>query len=176
MLLVRMVHTEGVMSRFCAVLGSILLLSGLWFGFQSYSHKTTALHEFLTLYPDMEKGGLHREKFTSVEELKAAMDMALKEKPNQPVLLDFYADWCVSCKEMEAKTLNQPQVAQVVDMSRFFQIDVTANTPEQQALLKEYGLYGPPGIFVVKADGQHSEALLGFVEADEFVEWVRRHS
>ncbi|MBS4944300.1 MAG: thioredoxin family protein, partial [Neisseria mucosa] len=94
---------------------------------------------------------------------------------SKPVLIDFYADWCVSCKEMAAYTLNQPQVHEAVDMQRFFQIDVTANTPDHQALLKEYGLFGPPGVFVVRADGSHSEPLLGFVKPDAFIEWYRQN-
>lgn len=172
MLLARVMYTQGAMRKVCAVLGGVMLAGGLWFGFQSYQNQTTALHEFLTLHPPVEKGHVFGEKFTDIGELKAAMEMALKEKPDEPVLLDFYADWCVSCKEMEARTLNQPKVHKAVDMSRFFQADVTANTPEHQALLKEYGLYGPPGVFVLKGDGSRSEALLGFVKADEFIEWV----
>ena len=113
--------------------------------------------------------------FTDVAALKVAMADALKEYPDKPVILDFYADWCISCKEMAAYTLNQPEVHQAVDMGRFFQIDVTANTPDHQALLKEYGLFGPPGVFVVRADGSHSEPLLGFVKADKFIEWYERN-
>lgn len=76
---------------------------------------------------------------------------------------------------MAVYTLNQPEVHQAVDMERFFQIDVTANTPEHQALLKEYGLFGPPGVFVVRADGSRSEPLLGFVKADKFIEWYEQN-
>ena len=61
-------------------------------------------------------------------------------------------------------------------MNRFFQADVTANTADHQALLKEYGLFGPPGVFVVKADGSHGEALLGFVQPDAFIEWYRQNA
>ena len=99
----------------------------------------------------------------------------MQQNPDRPVVLDFYADWCISCKEMAAYTLNRPEVQQVVDMNRFFQIDVTANTPEHQALLKEYGLFGPPGIFILRADGSRSEALLGFAKPDAFIRWYREN-
>ena len=79
-------------------------------------------------------------------------------------------------QRVAAYTLNQPEVHDAVDMNRFFQIDVTANTPEQQALLKEYGLFGPPGVFVLHADGRRSEALLGFVKPAAFVEWYRQNA
>ena len=112
--------------------------------------------------------------YTSVTELKTAMQAALQADPNTPVLLDFYADWCVSCKEMAAYTLNQADVAAAVPMYRLFTMDVTQNTAEHQAFLKEYGLFGPPGMFEVKADGSRSEALLGFVKPQAFIEWYQQ--
>lgn len=176
-LLVRAGKQTGRLKSVAMVLGFLLLIGGAWFGWQSYQRQTTALHHFLTLTPPSEAGQSsdHGIMFTDVAELKAAMNAALKADPSKPVLLDFYADWCVSCKEMAAYTLNQPQVHEVVDMQRFFQIDVTANTAEHQALLKEYGLFGPPGVFVIRADGTRSEALLGFVKPEAFIEWYRQN-
>ena len=177
MLLAKSGKQKGRLKTVAAVLGFLLLIGGSWFGWQSFNKQTTALHHFLTLVPPSEAGQEtdHGKMFTNVRELKAAMDAALKADPSKPVLIDFYADWCVSCKEMAAYTLNQPQVHEAVDMQRFFQIDVTANTPDHQALLKEYGLFGPPGVFVVRADGSHSEPLLGFVKPDAFIEWYRKN-
>ncbi|QEY23113.1 protein-disulfide reductase DsbD [Neisseria animalis] len=176
-LLVSAGKQQGRLKSFAMLLGFLLLIGGAWFGWQSANRQTTALHHFLTLIPPQEAGEHtdHGKVFTDVAALKAAMNEALQSNPGQPVLLDFYADWCVSCKEMAAYTLNQPQVHEAIDMSRFFQIDVTANTPEHQALLREYGLFGPPGVFVVRADGSRSEALLGFVKPDAFIEWYRQN-
>ena len=155
------------------LLSSALLAGGLWFGWQSNRGESTALHNFLTLHPAQATSPGHHH-YSSVTELKAAIAAALKAEPNTPVLLDFYADWCVSCKEMNAYTLNQPEVAAAVPMQRFFTVDVTANSPEHQALLKEYGLFGPPGIFVLKADGNRSDALLGYVKPQAFIEWYQQ--
>lgn len=167
----------GRLKNTAAVLGFLLLIGGAWFGWQSVHRQTTALHHFLTLTPPAADGSIthHGKMFTDTAELKAAMEAALKADPGKPVLLDFYADWCVSCKEMAAYTFNQPQVHEAVDMERLFQIDVTANTADHQALLKEYGLFGPPGLFVIRADGTRSEALLGFVKPDAFIEWYRQN-
>ncbi|STZ76187.1 protein-disulfide reductase DsbD [Bergeriella denitrificans] len=169
---------KGRLKNAAMLLGFLLLIGGAWFGWQSSQRQTTALHHFLTLIPPAASGqeSGHGQMFTDPAALKAAMEAALKADPTQPVLLDFYADWCVSCKEMAAYTLNQPQVHEAVDMARFFQIDVTANTPEHQALLREYGLFGPPGVFVVRADGSRSEPLLGFVKPDAFIEWYRQNA
>lgn len=177
MLLLKSGSQKGRLKTAAAVLGFLLLIGGAWFGWQSANRQTTALHHFLTLTPPSEAGQAdgHGKMFTDVAELKAAMDAALQADPAKPVLLDFYADWCISCKEMAAYTLNQPQVHEVVDMERFFQIDVTANTPEHRALLKEYGLFGPPGVFVIRADGSRSEPLLGFAKPDAFIEWYRQN-
>lgn len=175
LLFYHMPKQKGRLKIIGLVSATALLLGGLWFGFQSLNRQTTALHHFLTLTPPSEQHGGYGHSFTDVSRLKAAMQQALTENPNQPVLLDFYADWCVSCKEMAAYTLNQPAVHEAVDMNRFFKIDVTANTPEHQALLKEYGLFGPPGIFAVHADGRRSEPLLGFVKPEAFIDWYRQN-
>ncbi|MDO5640617.1 MAG: protein-disulfide reductase DsbD [Neisseria sp.] len=176
MLLAKLPKLSGRLKSVSLILGVLLLAGGAWFAWQSANRQTTTLHHFLTLTPpSAAKAGLaYGHTFSDVGELKAAMQAALAENPAAPVLLDFYADWCISCKEMAAYTLNQPEVHEAVDMNRFFKIDVTANTPEHQALLKEYGLFGPPGIFVIYADGTRSEALLGFVKPDVFVEWYRQ--
>ena len=178
LLLAQVPKTAGRLKSVCLFLGAALLLGGTWFAWQSSQQQTTTLHRFLTLTPPaaMAEAGSHGHVYTDVGELKAAMQAALAADPSRPVLLDFYADWCISCKEMAAYTLNQPEVHDAVDMNRFFQIDVTANTPEQQALLKEYGLFGPPGVFVLHADGRRSEALLGFVKPAAFVEWYRQNA
>ena len=178
MLLAKLPKLAGRLKTFSLVLGVLLLAGGAWFAYQSANKQTTTLHHFLTLTPPAPAGEEHGygHTFTDVAELKAAMQAALAENPNASVMLDFYADWCISCKEMAAYTLNQPSVHEAVDMNRFFTIDVTANTPDHQALLKEYGLFGPPGIFVIRADGSRSDALLGFVKPDAFIEWYRQHA
>ena len=94
----------------------------------------------------------------------------------KPVVLDFYADWCASCKEMEHKTFSRPEVQAAVPPDRVFKIDLTDNTPEQRALLQEYGLPGPPGIFVIHPDGRRSSPLIGFTEPAAFIEWYRQQA
>ncbi|MDO4998071.1 MAG: protein-disulfide reductase DsbD [Neisseria sp.] len=167
-------NLAGKSKSIALALGIALLALATWFGTQSVRQQNTAIHRFLNVYQASEQA--EHARFTSVAELKTAMDAALKADPNTPVLLDFYADWCVSCKEMEAYTLNQSEVKTAVPMQRFFTLDVTANTPEHQAILKEFGLFGPPGIFVIHADGTRSDALLGFVKPAEFIQWYQQNA
>lgn len=103
----------------------------------------------------------------------AELDAALSEAKNQgkSAMLDFYADWCVSCKEMESFTFSDDKVQQRLNQMMLLQVDITANTDEQQALLKRFALVGPPAILFFKQDGQEQRNLrvVGFMKADPFM-------
>ena len=150
-------------------LGSLLLTVGVFFAVQSVRMQPTFLHQALTVFPPQQTA--HR-VFTAPQQLNSAMQQALAS--GKPVVLDFYADWCASCKEMEHKTFSRPEVQAAVPPDRVFKIDLTDNTPEQRALLQEYGLPGPPGIFVIHPDGRRSSPLIGFTEPAAFIEWYRQ--
>jgi thioredoxin:protein disulfide reductase len=90
---------------------------------------------------------------------------------DRPVMLDFYADWCVSCKEMERYTFADPAVRGKMAGFTLLKADVTANTPEDKALLARFGLYGPPGIIFFAPGGKEIAGLrvVGFQEAASFL-------
>ncbi|MBF2759106.1 MAG: protein-disulfide reductase DsbD [Ectothiorhodospiraceae bacterium AqS1] len=94
----------------------------------------------------------------------------------QTTMLDFYADWCVSCKEMERFTFSDAQVQASLGGMRILQTDVTANDERDQALLKRFELFGPPAILFFDPDGRERRELrvVGFMSAEEFGEIVDR--
>lgn len=151
--------------------GGVLVVSGVFFAVQSTRLQPTFLHHVLSLFPPRTADVIPHRVFTDPAALQVAMNEALQD--GQPVLLDFYADWCVSCRQMEAQTFNRPQVQAVVPLDRLFQIDMTDTDAAHQAMLKEYGLFGPPGLFVLYPDGRRSDALIGFADAQTFIEWYR---
>ncbi len=91
-------------------------------------------------------------------------------------MLDFYADWCVSCKEMERFTFADPAVAARMKQLVLLQADVTANSEADKALLKRFGLFGPPGIIFFDAKGKELLDLrvVGFQPADKFLPTLER--
>jgi thioredoxin:protein disulfide reductase len=93
------------------------------------------------------------------------------KSPGKPVMLDFYADWCVSCKEMERFTFTDPKVRAELDQMLLLQVDVTANNAHDRALLKRFSLFGPPGIVFFDADGREIKGLrvIGYQNAERFV-------
>ena len=114
--------------------------------------------------------GLTFQVLTTSEQL----DLALKnaKTQNKLVFLDFYADWCVTCKEMEVLTFSDPSVVEKLKAYELIQVDVTKNTVNQQAILKRYGLFGPPTILFFDRDGQErsSQRVIGFMKAQRFLE------
>jgi thiol:disulfide interchange protein DsbD len=100
----------------------------------------------------------------------AELDAKLKQ-PGKPVMLDFYADWCVSCKEMDAFTFSDQRVRAELDTMLLLQVDVTANNDEHKALLKRFSLFGPPGIIFFDAEGREVKGLrvIGYQNAERFL-------
>jgi len=111
------------------------------------------------------------EKITSIEEL----DAILAENKGKCVMVDFYADWCTSCKELEEKTFSDGTVKTAMDAYVLVQVDVTANDGASKAISKKYGIFGPPAILFFNEKGQQIEdsSIVGFKEPKEFLDHLR---
>jgi len=105
-------------------------------------------------------------RVASLAELEAQL-----RSPGKAVMLDFYADWCVSCKEMEAFTFSDDKVRAQLDRMLLLQVDVTANSEADRALLKRFALFGPPGIIFFDAQGREIRGLrvIGYQDAARFL-------
>ncbi|HET8849881.1 MAG TPA: protein-disulfide reductase DsbD [Marinobacter sp.] len=94
----------------------------------------------------------------------------------RPVMLDFYADWCISCKVMERNVFSRPEVIQALAPFTLLQIDMTDNTRAHQAMLDELGLFGPPAILFYNADGaeQTDARVLGEMDREQFLNHLNK--
>jgi len=103
-------------------------------------------------------------------------EVAAAAAAGRPVMLDFYADWCISCKEFEKYTFSQPQVIAALGDAVTLQADVTANDEHDQALLKRFSLIGPPGIIFYDTAGNELSAhrVVGFMPPEAFAAHVQR--
>jgi thiol:disulfide interchange protein DsbD len=126
-------------------------------------------------------GGAGTEEHVAFRRIKTAADLdralAAARAAGRPVMLDFYADWCVSCKEMERYTFSDPAVAKEMARFELLQADVTANDVEDQALMQgRFGIPGPPAILFFDRDGRELRAyrVVGFKPAAEFADQLRR--
>lgn len=115
--------------------------------------------------------GVAFQRVRSIAELDAAIAASTK-----PVMLDFYADWCVSCHEMERFTFTDPVVAERMSRMTLLQADVTANNTDDRALLKRFRLFGPPGIMFFDDQGQVRDTprVIGFQNATKFAESLQQ--
>jgi thiol:disulfide interchange protein DsbD len=101
----------------------------------------------------------------------AELDRAVQQAQGKYVMLDFYADWCVACKEFEQYTFADPRVKKMLENAVLLQADVTQNSPDDAALLARFGLYGPPGIIFFDPQGNKISAasVVGYQAADKFL-------
>jgi len=108
----------------------------------------------------------------------AELDRVLAEAKSSgtPLLLDWYADWCISCKVIEHKVLNDAQVVERLKGYRLIRFDITASNAEQRALLDRYKLFGPPALMFFGKDGveRADVRVIGEISAPDFAERVSK--
>ncbi len=120
-----------------------------------------------------EHRGLEFRRIKTVDDLDRVLAQASSQ--GQTAMLDFYADWCISCLEMENYTFTDATVQTALSGTMLLQADVTANDEEDQALLKRFGVFGPPTIVFFGKDGlqRNGYEVVGYMKAKEFAAHVR---
>jgi len=146
--------------------GVMLVALAVWVAMPIFTSSKTSSNEAIHQL----ESGLVFQRVTNSAQLNALLNQA-KQK-GQPVLLDFYADWCVTCKEMELLTFSNEKVKAALSTYQLIQVDVTKNTVEHQRILKQYALFGPPAILFFDANGDEKIArrVIGFMKAERFLE------
>ena len=138
------------------------------FGLVQVAGVATGGHDALAPLSHL-SGGVHKVDFKRVKSI-AELEAVLAQAKGKTVMLDFYADWCVSCKEMEKLTFSDPRVQAHFANMLLLQADVTANNEDDKALLKHFRLFGPPGIIFFDRQGQEIPGgrVIGYQDAEKF--------
>ena len=165
--------TMGKCSGFLVMIYSLGLLLSSFDGSNSFSRPFSNF-----LYSEESKferstHDLPFQKIKSVDDLEKEIKIANKLGKN--VILDFYADWCVSCVEMEKYTFSDKKVQNILSNTVWLQADVTANDKTDQALLKRFGVFGPPTIIFFDINGlqRHGYEIVGFMKAGNFAKHAK---
>jgi thiol:disulfide interchange protein DsbD len=163
-------HSSG-WTRFWKGLGVLMLLAGMAMLAGVLGGSRDPLHP-LNFLAGAKAGEVTAPAFQNVKSV-ADLDDRLSQagKQGRRVMLDFYADWCVSCKEMEKFTFTDDRVRSRLDGLTLLRANVTANDEDDKALMKRFGLFGPPGIIFFGRDGREIEGVrvVGYQPADEFL-------
>lgn len=150
-------------------LGLVMLVYGIVLIVAAANGSGTVLRPFTKEANQVSAEVLPFKYVANLDELDEALQQA--EYVGKPVMLDFYADWCVVCKEMEVYTFSDPQVQTTLAQFTLLKVDVTKNDEQDKAFLKQFDLFGPPATLFFKVDGIEikSHRLVGFVKAKAFV-------
>jgi thioredoxin:protein disulfide reductase len=149
----------------------LLLLIGFSIG---NSNPLKPLQGFALTAAKANEQGINFERIASLAELEARIKLANANK--QPVMLDFYADWCISCKEMEAYTFTDANVKQTLAGFVLLQADVTKQSVADKALMAKFNLIGPPAILFFNGSQQENQSLrvIGYQDALTFIKTLRQ--
>ena len=158
-----LIRQRGIVPRTVAVV--LVLLGAIEFiGLVSGSRDVFAPLERLT--GNQPNSAVQFTRIKSNQELDQAL--AAAKAQGKSAMLDFYADWCVSCKEMEKFTFRDDHIRSRLDSIVLLQADVTANSDDDKALLKRFNLYGPPGIIFFDKNSSESGRVIGFQKTEDF--------
>ena len=110
----------------------------------------------------------------NISELNEQLQQSKLE--GKSVMLDFYADWCVECKQMEAHTFSKPFVQEILQDINLLKADVTENNDTDKILLKHFGLFGPPAIIFFNQQSEEikSHRLIGFAKPENFIKHIKQ--
>lgn len=158
--------------RLCKGLGLVILVYGMVLIVAAANGGGTVLKPFANQASAISKESLSFKTISNLEDLDVQLQQARPE--GRAVMLDFYADWCVTCDEMEADTFSDPDVQKILQQLVLLKIDVTKNNDDDKEFLKQFELFGPPAILFFNKNSVEikSHRLVGFVEAHDFVEHV----
>lgn len=162
--------------RFWKGIALMLLITGLAMLIGALSNAKSPLQPLSGLLATNTSSQQHASlNFKRIKNL-AELDAALQAAQGKLVMLDFYADWCVSCKEMDQFTFSDSRVQTALKDTVLLQADVTANTEDDKALLQKFNLFGPPGIlfFNTKAQLETNLKVVGYQNADDFLQTLNQ--
>jgi len=129
------------------------------------------IYQPLKTFQGSASAGQTQNEHLNFKTIKSIQDLENELAKGQPVMLDFYADWCISCKEMERLTFTDSKVHQALEGVTLLQSDVTLNDEVDKLLMKKFGLIGPPAILFFDAQGveQKGQRVIGFKSSEDFV-------
>jgi thioredoxin:protein disulfide reductase len=153
--------------RLGKAVGLLALLAGAAQAIGAFSGARDPLRPLAGVFGGAQETALPFETIATTSDLNARLKASGKA-----AMLDFYADWCVSCKEMERFTFSDPKVKARLAQMVLLRVDVTRNTPDDKALLKRFRLFGPPGIVFFDANGREIEGVrvIGYQPPEKFIE------
>jgi len=160
--------------RLCKALGLVLLVYGIILIVAAANGSGTVLKPFNNQSSVVSAETLSFKTIANLEDLDKELEQAKAE--GKSVMLDFYADWCVTCDEMEAYTFIDPAVQKTLQQLVLLKIDVTKNNDNDKTFLKQFDLFGPPAIIFFNKNSVEikSHRLVGFVKAEAFVEHIKQ--
>ena len=166
-----------IAQRFGKTFGIVFLIIGLLEIIGAASGGNNAL-EPLSRIHSASTAGTGEEKNVGFTRIRSAEDLdSALHSAKKPVMLDFYADWCVACKEMDRFTFHDSKVIEEFKNMTLLQVDVTGNTKDDRELMKRFGLFGPPGIIFFDKTGKeiHDSRIVGVVDANNFLDHVSKY-
>jgi len=155
--------------RVIKLVGVAMLIAGCLLLTNAFSGGKSVPELFASFTGDRQRGVSKHLAFESVRSV-AELDARVRAA-GQPVMLDFYADWCITCKEMERKTFSDPRVQQAFSGWTLLRADVTANNADDKALLARFQLFGPPGMIFFDRTGTEitDTRVVGFQNTETFL-------